>query len=202
MILLARLTIKQKRFADEYIISGNAADAARKAGYKQPRAIGHENLTKPNIQKYIKTRLEKIESEKTMSLEEAIQRTSSIARREIQQGYSKQVDVTTGEVVKEVKYIFTPTIEEAQKSLEHIIRCGGGFIDKKEQEARIKRLEAETERIIEETARKSGKKGIDEAENQVSAIAELINNPDSERVLSDFMGGAEDDSNTDESNSI
>ena len=98
---MAKLTIKQKRFADEYIISGNAADAARKAGYKQPRAIGHENLTKPNIQKYIKTRLEKIESEKTMSLEEAIQRTSSIARREIQQGYSKQVDVTTGEVVKE-----------------------------------------------------------------------------------------------------
>ncbi|HEP1251229.1 TPA: terminase small subunit, partial [Streptococcus pyogenes] len=30
---LSKLTLKQKRFADEYIISGNAMESAIKAGY-------------------------------------------------------------------------------------------------------------------------------------------------------------------------
>ena len=30
---MAKLTLKQKRFIDEYIISGNATQAYRKAGY-------------------------------------------------------------------------------------------------------------------------------------------------------------------------
>lgn len=48
------LTLKQKRFADEYIKNGgNATDAARKAGYKQPEAQGHENLEKSKITAYI-----------------------------------------------------------------------------------------------------------------------------------------------------
>lgn len=46
-----KLTPKQQRFADEYIKSGNAADAARKAGYgkRSARSVGQENLTKPDI---------------------------------------------------------------------------------------------------------------------------------------------------------
>ncbi|MGG6834831.1 UNVERIFIED_CONTAM: terminase small subunit, partial [Streptococcus canis] len=48
---LSKLTLKQKRFADEYIISANATAAAIKAGYskKTARSIGQENLTKPDI---------------------------------------------------------------------------------------------------------------------------------------------------------
>lgn len=127
-----KLTVKQKRFADEYIISGNATDAAKKAGYSEKTAgvIGSENLIKPNISSYIKKRKDEIESKKIMTLEEALARTSSIARREIQKGYSKQVDKLSGEVIKDVEYTFTPSVEEAQKSLEHIIRCSGGFVDK------------------------------------------------------------------------
>lgn len=127
-----KLTTKQKRFADEYIISGNATEAARRAGYSEKTAgvIGSENLTKPNISSYIKRRMDEIESKKIMTLEEALALTSTIARREIQKGYSKQVDRVTGEVLKDVEYTFTPSVEEAQKSLEHIIRCNGGFVDK------------------------------------------------------------------------
>lgn len=46
------LNDKQLRFVDEYCISHSAADAARKAGYstKTARSIGHELLTKPDIQ--------------------------------------------------------------------------------------------------------------------------------------------------------
>ncbi len=58
--------------------------------------------------------------------------TSSIARGEVQEGRSRQRDNITGEIVKDVSYFFTPSIEERQKSLEHIIRCNGGFVDKQE----------------------------------------------------------------------
>lgn len=127
-----KLTLKQKVFADEYIISKNASEAAEKAGYskKTARFIGSENLTKPNISEYIKERLEKIDSAKTMTLKEAIERCSAIARREPQKGYSRKVNKLTGEVISEIEYDFTPSVEEAQRSLEHIIRCSGGFNDK------------------------------------------------------------------------
>lgn len=129
---MKKLTIKQKKFADEYIISGNATQAAKKAGYSEKTAsvIGAENLIKPNISKYIKERLDELKKARTMSLEEAIERTTSIARREPQKGYSKTINKITGDVEKEVEYYFTPTVEEAQKSLEHIIKLNGGFIDK------------------------------------------------------------------------
>jgi phage terminase small subunit len=47
----ARLSIKQQRFVQEYAHLGNAADAARKAGYKPKAAkeMGYENLTKPHV---------------------------------------------------------------------------------------------------------------------------------------------------------
>ena len=42
-----KLTEKQKRFADEYIKSGNATQAAIKAGYSKrtARTIAQQNLT-------------------------------------------------------------------------------------------------------------------------------------------------------------
>lgn len=64
--------------------------------------------------------------------------------------------------------------------------------DKQEQRARIERIKAETERIREETARKSGAKSSEQAERQVLAIADMINAPEAERTLEDFMGEKED----------
>ncbi len=48
------LTVKQQRFVDYY--DGNATQAAEKAGYKNPRQIGSENLSKLDIQHALKTR--------------------------------------------------------------------------------------------------------------------------------------------------
>nr|WP_044555320.1 terminase small subunit [Streptococcus pyogenes] len=79
---LSKLTLKQKRFADEYIISANATAAAIKAGYSKssPRSIGHEILTRPDIKAYIDERLEKLESEKIATQEEILQYLTSIMR--------------------------------------------------------------------------------------------------------------------------
>jgi len=53
------LTDKQRKFVDEYLIDQNATQAAIRAGYseKTARAIGHENLTKPDISHAIHDRL-------------------------------------------------------------------------------------------------------------------------------------------------
>lgn len=52
---MAKLTPKQQRFVDEYIIDLNATQACIRAGYSEKTAkeIGAENLTKPNIQQAI-----------------------------------------------------------------------------------------------------------------------------------------------------
>lgn len=53
------LNDRQKRFCDEYLIDLNGTQAAIRAGYsaKTAAAIGAENLIKPNIQSYLKQRL-------------------------------------------------------------------------------------------------------------------------------------------------
>jgi len=79
-----RLTEKQKRFADYYIETGNATEAAIKAGYSQrtARFIGAENLTKPNIKKYIDDRLREIEDKRIAKAEEVLKYLTSVMRGE------------------------------------------------------------------------------------------------------------------------
>jgi hypothetical protein len=47
----AQLNARQRKFVEEYAHNTNAAEAARKAGYKPKAAkeMGYENLTKPHI---------------------------------------------------------------------------------------------------------------------------------------------------------
>lgn len=82
-----KLTIKQKKFADEYIIRGNATEAAIAAGYspKTAHQIGHANLDKPHIKAYIQERLDQIQSEKIASQEEILEYLTSVMRGEEQE---------------------------------------------------------------------------------------------------------------------
>lgn len=52
---MSKLTDKQQKFCEEYLIDLNATQAAIRAGYSEKTAkeIGCENLTKPNIAEYI-----------------------------------------------------------------------------------------------------------------------------------------------------
>lgn len=79
-----KLTVKQKKFSDEYIISGNATDAALKAGYspKTARFIGAENLSKPNIKSYIDKRLEELEDAAIAKQDEVLKYLTSVMRGE------------------------------------------------------------------------------------------------------------------------
>lgn len=74
----AGLTIKQRRFIEEYCIDFNATRAAIAAGYsvKTAYSIAFENLKKPEIKQVIQARIDKL----TMSADEALIRMSQFAR--------------------------------------------------------------------------------------------------------------------------
>lgn len=66
------MTEKQKRFADYYLETANATEAAIRAGYSEKTAkeIGYENLMKPHIKKYIEERNKALESERVADMRE------------------------------------------------------------------------------------------------------------------------------------
>ena len=98
-LISGKLTQKQKKFADEYIISGNATESARKAGYSESTAgaIGHENLTKPKIREYIDKRLEEHEDEQIAKQDEILKFLSSVMRGELRE---EQLSSGTGYAVE------------------------------------------------------------------------------------------------------
>lgn len=69
------LTAKQRKFVNEYVVSGNATQSAIKAGYseKTARVTGQENLLKPAIKKAIEERLAGIESKKIGDAKEVLE---------------------------------------------------------------------------------------------------------------------------------
>lgn len=76
-----KLTPKQKRFVDEYLVSLNATQAAIRAGYsaKTARKIGQENLTKPDIQSCISERLTKLKESTEITQEKVLKEYGKIS---------------------------------------------------------------------------------------------------------------------------
>ena len=77
-----KLTPKQKAFADYFIETGNATEAARRAGYKKPNVQGSQNLEKLSIKSYIDERLSKIEDSRIAKGEEVLQYLTKVMRGE------------------------------------------------------------------------------------------------------------------------
>ena len=79
---------RQRDFAEYYIQCGNAAEAARKAGYSErtARSIGQENLTKPDISDYISGRMEELRKKQIATSDEVVIFFTSILRGEEQNG--------------------------------------------------------------------------------------------------------------------
>lgn len=146
------MTIKQKKFADYYIETGNATQSAIRAGYSKKTAnrIATENLSKLVISEYIQKRLKELEKSRLMTVEEALLLSKSIANGEPQTFIYRELDPKTDEVLVEEKKQYSPKIEERQKSIEHILKVNGAF-DKKEtatnQDDELKRLADSLEKL-------------------------------------------------------
>lgn len=108
-----KLTQKQQRFVDEYIISGNATQAAIKAGYskKTAKQSGAENLAKPYLKAAIEKRNAEIQSEKTADMTEVMEYLTSVMRGEqtesvaTAKGVCEDVEVSAKDRIKAAELI-------------------------------------------------------------------------------------------------
>ncbi|MED4083880.1 terminase small subunit [Halalkalibacterium halodurans] len=82
-----KMTEKQKRFADYYIETANASEAARRAGYSEKTAhrIGQENMQKPVIRDYIEEKMAQKDKERIASQDEILQFLTSVMRGRVQE---------------------------------------------------------------------------------------------------------------------
>ena len=85
---LAKLTLKQQKFADEYIISGNATESYLKAGYaKQKRSSAEANARKLLgnylVKAYLEERMAEIKSARIASQEEVLEFFTAAMRGKI-----------------------------------------------------------------------------------------------------------------------
>ena len=91
-----KLTPKQKKFCEYYIQSGNATDAARKAGYslKTAEAIGLENLGKPGIKAYIAEIVDDQDKKRVADATEVLEFYSAVMRGEVKDQFGLDASLT------------------------------------------------------------------------------------------------------------
>lgn len=121
------MTPRQRKFCDEYLISGNATDAAIKAGYspKTAKQTGSENLAKPDLKAYIETELEKLHSAKIADAEEVLEYLTAVMRGQ----HTEQVLKLVGDGIQTVADIDV-SAKERIKAAELIGKRYALFSDK------------------------------------------------------------------------
>ena len=145
---MAKMTAKQQRFCDEYLIDLNATQAAIRAGYskKTAKQIGQENLTKLVIKEYIEKRMAEKEKALIADQDEVLKYLSSVMRREkkesvvvtLQNKTEKWVmDEDTGKLKKQTITEESPAVVEiparlsdANKAAELLGKAYGLYTDK------------------------------------------------------------------------
>lgn len=82
---MAKLSERQKRFCNEYLIDLNVTQAAIRAGYtpKYANKKVYALLDKPEIKEYLDQQLKKIEDEKIADAKEVMQYLTSVMRNEV-----------------------------------------------------------------------------------------------------------------------
>lgn len=81
---MPKLTEKQKRFCEEYLIDLNATQAAIRAGYSEKTAytIGQKLTKKNEVKAYIDEMIESIRNERTANAQEVVEYLTSVMRGE------------------------------------------------------------------------------------------------------------------------
>ena len=91
------LTPKQKAFAEAFLETGNAAEAARRAGYSKRTAnrIGAKNLTKVVIRQYIAERLASSDAEKIATTDEILRYLTAVMRGQEKDQFGLEASLDT-----------------------------------------------------------------------------------------------------------
>lgn len=105
---MARLTERQKRFADEYLKDLNATAAAGRAGYKDSN-IGRQLITKPNVFAYIQKRIKDREQRTEITQDRVLQELAAI-------GFAKGTDYASIDDAGRVRLRPTNDLSQTQKA--------------------------------------------------------------------------------------
>ena len=135
---MAKLTAKQQRFCDEYLIDLNATQAAIRAGYSKKTAnrIGTENLSKLVIKQYIEARMAEKESKLIADQDEVLKYLTSVLRGESQ---STEIVVEgIGDGMSEARTIDkAPSEKDRLKAAELLGKRYGLYTEKVDMDADI-----------------------------------------------------------------
>ena len=132
---MVKMTEKQKRFCDEYLIDLNATQAAIRAGYSKKTAYrtGADNLIKPQIKEYIEKRMAEKESQLIADQDEVLKYLTSVMR-----GESRAEVVVVegcGDGCSEARRMMkAPDEKERLKAAEQLGKRYGLFTEKVEQQ--------------------------------------------------------------------
>ena len=139
-----KLTEKQRRFVDYYIETGNASEAARRAGYSEETAgwIGQENLQKPTIKAAIDARLKDLEDKRIAKADEVLQFLTSTLRGEVKEEHV--VVEGTGEGRSDARIIKVQvSARDRLDAAKSLLKRYPMQLDAKEHKLRLQKLEAE-----------------------------------------------------------
>jgi phage terminase small subunit len=124
------LTVRQKMFADEYLVSGNAEQAAILAGYSEKYARGnaHKLVANSGIKEYIDEKLKEIESSKIADAAEVMRYLTSVMRNETKEEVPVVVNQGDWSEVQIVKK--DTSIKDRNKAAEMLAKRFGILTDK------------------------------------------------------------------------
>lgn len=133
-----KLTAKQQRFIDEYLVDFNATQAAIRAGYRKQNAyqIGSENLRKPKIQSEIARRQKDLQRRTEVSQDRVVKELMRVAFADMADYAQVQpyavVNEDGIEVVKQVvTFTKTSALTDDQRAAIASIKQGANGIEVK-----------------------------------------------------------------------
>lgn len=127
-----KLTPKQKKFADEYIISGNAYQSAINAGYSDnyAKAQSSKMLENVGIKSYIEERIKKLDEQKIAKQEEVLAFFTATMRAEIKEPMA----VSNSMGGDDIKMVI-PSAATRKSAADSLAKVYGMFTQKLEIEA-------------------------------------------------------------------
>lgn len=139
-----KLTEKQRRFVDYYVETGNASEAARRAGYAEKAAYrtGSENLRKPQVKAAIDARLKEFEDKRIAKADEVMQFLTSTLRGEVKEEHV--VVEGTGEGRSDARIIKVQvSARDRLDAAKSLLKRYPMQLDAKEQKLKLQKLENE-----------------------------------------------------------
>lgn len=137
------LTFKQRRFIDEYLVTGNKYKSALKAGYS-PRSldnIAYKEFEKPRVQAYYKYKMAEIAARSEGNITKLLNRLEEIAGIDMKEYLDedgklrKLDDKVNGRMIQSIRHTKSGvdvTLCSREKALELLMRYYGMLNDKLE----------------------------------------------------------------------